>query len=134
MRRGPFEARVPRAGRGNRQGESRRFEVSPARRKRPAEEVFPLSEMIGTVTDSDFESVVFGADTPVLVDFWAEWCAPCHVLSPILEDIARDQAGRVKVVKLDVDDSPEVSMKFRVQTIPTLMLFKDGEVMARIAG
>jgi len=93
-----------------------------------------LSEMIGTVNDSDFESTVYGADTPVLVDFWAEWCAPCHVLSPILEDIARDQAGRIKVVKLNVDDSPEVSMKFRVQTIPTLMLFKDGEVMARIAG
>ena len=93
-----------------------------------------MSETIGTVSDSDFESTVFGADVPVLVDFWAEWCAPCHVLSPILEDIARDQTGRMKVVKLNVDDSPEVSMKFRVQTIPTLVLFKDGEVMARIAG
>ena len=93
-----------------------------------------MSETIGTVSDNDFESAVFGADVPVLVDFWAEWCAPCHVLSPILEDIARDQAGRIKIVKLNVDESPEVPMKYRVQTIPTLMLFKDGEVMARIAG
>jgi len=87
-----------------------------------------------TITETNFDQEVIKSPTPVLVDFWAEWCAPCHVLSPILEDIARDQAGRMKVVKLNVDDSPEVSMKFRVQTIPTLMLFKDGEVMARIAG
>ena len=65
-----------------------------------------MSEMIGTVNDSDFESTVYGADTPVLVDFWAEWCAPCHVLSPILEDIARDQAGRMKVVKLTWTTAP----------------------------
>jgi thioredoxin 1 len=93
-----------------------------------------MSETISTVSDEDFESAVVRADVPVLVDFWAEWCAPCHILSPILEEIARDHPGRIKVMKMNVDDSPQVSMKLRVQTIPTLMLFKDGEVMARISG
>jgi thioredoxin 1 len=93
-----------------------------------------VSESVNTVSDEDFESAVLGADIPVLVDFWAEWCTPCHIVSPIVEEIAREHAGTMKVVKLNVDDSPVVTQRYAVMSIPTLMLFKGGEAMARLAG
>ena len=87
-----------------------------------------------TVTDASFASDVLGSDKPVLVDFWAEWCGPCKMIAPILEEIATEQAGKIKVVKLNVDDAPQTAQQFQVMSIPTLILFKDGEVQKRVVG
>ena len=86
------------------------------------------------VTDENFESVVLKADRPVLVDFWADWCVPCHMVSPIVEEIGQDQSGVLKVAKLNVDDNPEMSRRYGVMSIPTLILFKEGEEKARVIG
>jgi len=93
-----------------------------------------LSEAVADVSDQEFESQVLGADGPVLVDFWAEWCVPCHLVSPVLEEIAREKAGAVTAYKMNVDDNPMAPQKYGVMSIPTIMLFKDGEVMARVVG
>jgi thioredoxin 1 len=84
--------------------------------------------------DQNFETEVLGADRPVLVDFWADWCVPCHMVSPIVEEIGRDQAEVLRVAKLNVDDNPEMSRKYGVMSIPTLILFKGGEEKARVIG
>jgi thioredoxin len=86
------------------------------------------------VTDQEFKAQVIDAEVPVLVDFWADWCVPCHMVSPVVEEIARDQAGKLRTVKMNVDDNPETAGKYNVRSIPTLILFKDGEVMARVVG
>ena len=86
------------------------------------------------VTDSNFESEVLKADTPVLVDFWAVWCGPCKMVAPVVEEIASEYDGKLKVGKLDVDNNPEVSMKFGIRSIPTLMVFKGGKVVEQIIG
>ena len=93
-----------------------------------------MSEAVADVSDQEFESQVLGADGPVLVDFWAEWCVPCHLVSPVLEEIAREKAGAVTAYKMNVDDNPMAPQKYGVMSIPTIMLFKDGEVMARVVG
>jgi thioredoxin 1 len=90
--------------------------------------------LIGDVTDQDFEDRVLKSDTPVLVDFWAEWCVPCHMVSPVVEEIGRDKGASLDVAKLNIDENPEVTRKFGVMSIPTLMLFKDGQEMARVVG
>jgi thioredoxin 1 len=90
--------------------------------------------LIGDVTDSDFEERVLRADTPVLVDFWAEWCVPCHMVSPVVEEIGRDKGEALGVAKLNIDENPEVTRKYGVMSIPTLMLFKDGTEAARVVG
>ena len=90
--------------------------------------------LIGDVTDQDFEDRVLHSDTPVLVDFWAEWCVPCHMVSPVVEEIGRDMGERLEVAKLNIDENPEVTRKYGVMSIPTLMLFKDGQEMARVVG
>ena len=87
-----------------------------------------------TVSDSDWDSEVLQSDTPVLVDFWAEWCGPCRMVGPVVEEIASEQAGALKVVKLNVDDSPETARKYRVMSIPTLMVFHGGDEKKRIVG
>ena len=93
-----------------------------------------MSENVMTVDDQDFEAQVLKSDVPVLVDFWAEWCVPCHIISPMVEEVARDYAGKLRTAKLNVDDNPETTIKFGVMSIPTLLLFKDGEVRARLGG
>jgi thioredoxin 1 len=94
----------------------------------------PIMGSITELTDATFDEEIKGADLPVLVDFWAEWCGPCKMISPILEEIANEQSGRVTVRKLNVDEALEVSRRFEVQSIPTLILFKDGVAEHRIVG
>jgi thioredoxin 1 len=89
---------------------------------------------VSHVTDQEFKSQVIDADLPVLVDFWADWCVPCHMVSPVVEEIARDHAGKMLAVKMNVDDNPETPGKYNVRSIPTLILFKDGEIKARVVG
>ncbi len=87
-----------------------------------------------TVTDATFDEQVRMAAQPVLVDFWAEWCGPCKMVAPILDEIASEKAGALQVAKLNVDDNVKTAQRFEVMSIPTMLLFKDGEVRARIVG
>jgi thioredoxin 1 len=89
---------------------------------------------IGDVTDQDFEEKVLQSDKPVLVDFWAEWCVPCHMVSPVVEEIASEHSGEVSVGKLNVDDNPETARRYGVMSIPTLIVFASGEERARVVG
>jgi thioredoxin 1 len=93
-----------------------------------------MSDNVIQVSDGDFEAEVLGSDRPVLVDFWAEWCVPCHMVSPVIEEIARDHANELKAAKLNVDDNPETTKKYAVMSIPTLIVFKDGKERARVVG
>ncbi|ANE78406.1 thioredoxin [Mycobacterium adipatum] len=86
------------------------------------------------VTDDSFSQDVLTSSTPVLVDFWATWCGPCKMIAPVLEEIAAEKAGELKVVKLDVDANPATARDFQVVSIPTLILFKDGQPVKRIVG
>lgn len=86
------------------------------------------------VSDASFDSDVLTSKTPVLVDFWATWCGPCKMIAPVLKDIAAETAGQLTVAKLDVDANPATAQKFQVVSIPTLILFKDGEPVKRIVG
>ena len=87
-----------------------------------------------TITDGNFESEVIQSDIPVLVDFWAEWCGPCKVIGPTLDSLAADYQGRVKVAKLNVDDNPQAAGQFGVRSIPTLIVFKDGQAQKTVIG
>ncbi len=93
-----------------------------------------MSNGIINITDGSFENEVIDSNTPVLVDFWAQWCGPCKAIAPILEDIAQKYAGKIKIAKLDVDHNPGTPPKFGVRGIPTLILFKDGQVKATQVG
>jgi thioredoxin 1 len=86
------------------------------------------------VTDQDFASEVLQSDTPVLVDFWAEWCGPCRVLGPVIESLSEDYGGRVKVAKVDVDSNQQVAMQFGIRSIPTVILFDKGQVVDTFIG
>lgn len=86
------------------------------------------------VSDATFDSEVIKAEVPVLVDFWAEWCGPCKMISPVLEEIAGDKAGVLQIAKLNVDENPRTAQRFQVMSIPTLLLFKGGEAQSRIVG
>lgn len=86
------------------------------------------------LTDANFDSEVLGSGTPVLVDFWAPWCGPCRMIAPLIDEIADEKAGAVKVGKVNVDDNPETAAKFRIQAIPTILIFKGGEKKEQITG
>ncbi|NOR40610.1 MAG: thioredoxin TrxA [Gammaproteobacteria bacterium] len=93
-----------------------------------------MSEHILYVTDDTFEEEVIRASNPVLVDYWAEWCGPCKMIAPILEEIASEYTDKIKVAKLNIDDNPQTPPKYGIRGIPTLMLFKDGNVEATKVG
>ena len=86
------------------------------------------------VTDSSFATEVLKASTPVLVDFWAEWCAPCRAVGPVLEQLSAELDGKIKITKLNIEDSPEIANQYRIRSIPTLMLFKDGQKVETVVG
>lgn len=93
-----------------------------------------MSENIVQLTDTSFEQDVLKSDTPVLVDYWAEWCAPCKMIAPTLQEIAGEYAGKLKVAKLNIDENPDTPPRYGIRGIPTLMIFKDGEVEATKVG
>jgi len=93
-----------------------------------------MSEHIHYVTDDSFETEVLKSDVPVLVDYWAEWCGPCKMIAPILDEVAKEYTGRLKIAKLNVDDNQATPPRYGIRGIPTLMLFKKGEVEATKVG
>jgi thioredoxin 1 len=117
----------------------RRAYLSVGRHLRAAPERTPRTEAISVanaveITSANFQGEVVESDMPVLIDFWAEWCGPCRMIAPAIEELAGEYAGRVKVAKLDVDAEPGLASRYGVLSIPMIALFKDGEMVERIVG
>ena len=93
-----------------------------------------MSDHVTNLTDSTFDEQIAGAGEPLLVDFWAEWCGPCKTIAPVLDEIAAENAGKLSIAKLNVDDNPAIAQRFGVMSIPTLILFKDGQPAKRLVG
>jgi thioredoxin 1 len=93
-----------------------------------------MAEGITTLTDATFDEEIGASAEPVVVDFWAEWCGPCKMIAPVLEEIASEQAGKVRVAKINIDDHPGAARRFDVMSIPTLIVFKDGQPAKRLVG
>src|SRR5438132_791092 len=93
-----------------------------------------MAEGLNTLTDATFDEEIGAASEAVIVDFWAEWCGPCKMISPILEEIASEHVGKVRVAKLNVDDNPDAARRFDVMSIPTLIVFRDGQPVKRMVG
>ncbi len=93
-----------------------------------------MASGISELTDATFDEEVGASELPLLVDFWAEWCGPCRMVAPVLEQIAAENAGRLRVAKVDVDDAPGVARRFEIMSIPTLLVFKDGVAKKRLVG
>ncbi len=89
---------------------------------------------IAELSDATFSEEIQASDEPILVDFWAEWCTPCKMVAPILQEIAAEQAGKIRIAKLNVDDNPETARRFEVMSIPTLILFQNGQPQKRLVG
>ena len=93
-----------------------------------------VSEKVTILTNETFDEVIGNSDIPCLVDFWAEWCGPCRMLDPVIDELAEDYDGEVKVCKVNIDEQSELAMRFKVMTIPTVLLFKNGEVVDKSVG
>ncbi len=93
-----------------------------------------MSDQIVHTSDASFDNDVLKSNVPVLVDYWAEWCGPCKMIAPTLDEIAKDYQGKLKIAKVNVDENPQVTQKFGIRSIPTLMIFKDGSVQAQKVG
>ncbi len=93
-----------------------------------------MAENIATLTDATFDEEVGAAAVPLVVDFWAEWCGPCRMVAPVLEQIATEHAGALRIAKLNVDENPKVSQRYEIMSIPTLLVFQDGVAKKRIVG
>ena len=93
-----------------------------------------MSDKITNLTADNFDEMVAAADGPVLVDFWAEWCGPCKMIAPILDEIADEQGDKLSIAKVNVDEAGEIAQRYQVMSIPTLLVFKDGEVAKRMVG
>lgn len=93
-----------------------------------------MSELVTDLTEATFDEVVNASAEPVVVDFWAEWCGPCKMIAPVLEEIAQEQAGAVRITKLNVDENPAIAQRFGVMSIPTMLVFRNGELDRKVVG